>query len=37
MWPPLNAALAAIAHTELAISRSISLPFGTSLFAVARK
>ena len=37
MWPPLNAALAAIAHTELAISRSISLPFGTSLFTVARK
>jgi ubiquinone/menaquinone biosynthesis C-methylase UbiE len=37
MWPPLNAALAAIAHTEFAISRSISLPFGTSLFAVARK
>ncbi len=37
MWPPLNTALAAIAHTELAISRSISLPFGTSLFTVARK
>lgn len=37
MWPPLNKALAAIAHTELAISRSISLPFGTSLFTVARK
>ena len=37
MWPPLNAALAAIAHTELAISRVVPLPFGTSLFAVARK
>ena len=37
MWPPLNAALAAIAHTELAISRSIRLPFGTSLFTLARK
>ena len=37
MWPPLNAALAAIAHSELAISRSVPLPFGTSLFAVARK
>ena len=37
MWPPLNAALAAIAHKELAISRRIALPFGTSLFAVARK
>ena len=37
MWPPLNAALAAVAHTELAISRRLSLPFGTSLFAVARK
>ena len=37
IWPPLNAALAAIAHAELAISRTIPLPFGTSLFAVARK
>ena len=37
VWPPLNAALAALAQTELAISRSVSLPFGTSLFAVARK
>ena len=37
MWPPLNAALAGIAHAELALSRSVSLPFGTSLFAVARK
>ena len=37
VWPPLNATLAAIAHTELAISRCIPLPFGTSLFAVARK
>jgi hypothetical protein len=37
MWPPLNAALAAIAHAELAISRTVPLPFGTSLFTVARK
>jgi ubiquinone/menaquinone biosynthesis C-methylase UbiE len=37
MWPPLNAALAAIAHAELALSRKVSLPFGTSLFAVAQK
>lgn len=37
MSPALNAALASIAHTELAISRSVALPFGTSLFAVARK
>ena len=37
IWPPLNAALAALTHTELTLSRRISLPFGTSLFAVARK
>ena len=37
VWPPLNAALAGVAHTELAISRHVPLPFGTSLFAVARK
>ena len=37
MWPPLNAALAAIATAELAMSRVLPLPFGTSLFAVARK
>ena len=37
MWPPLNAALAAIAQTEFAISRALPLPLGTSLFAVARK
>lgn len=37
MWPPLNAALTALAHVELAISHRISLPFGTSLFAVGRK
>jgi hypothetical protein len=37
MWPPLNAALAALAKSELAISRSVPLPFGTSLFAIARK
>lgn len=37
IWPPLNAVLAAIAHAELAISRRISLPFGTSLFVIAGK
>lgn len=37
MWPPLNAALTALAKTELALSRRVSLPFGTSLFAIARK
>jgi ubiquinone/menaquinone biosynthesis C-methylase UbiE len=37
MWRPLNAALAAVAHTELALSRKVSLPLGTSLFAVAQK
>ena len=37
MWPPLNALLGVIAQTELAISRRIPLPFGTSLFAVAQK
>ena len=37
IWAPLNAVLAAIAHGELAISRRVSLPFGTSLFAIARK
>jgi ubiquinone/menaquinone biosynthesis C-methylase UbiE len=37
MWPPLNAALATLAKSELAISRRVPLPFGTSLFAVARK
>ncbi|HEX8680180.1 MAG TPA: hypothetical protein VF683_09485, partial [Chthoniobacterales bacterium] len=34
---PLNAALAALAKAELALSRRVPLPFGTSLFAVARK
>jgi ubiquinone/menaquinone biosynthesis C-methylase UbiE len=37
IWPPLNTALAAITHTELALSRKVPLPFGTSLFAVAQK
>jgi ubiquinone/menaquinone biosynthesis C-methylase UbiE len=37
MWPPLNALLTAIAHSELAISRKMQLPFGTSLFAIAQK
>ena len=37
MWAPLNAVLSGIAQTELAISRRVSLPFGTSLFAIARK
>jgi SAM-dependent methyltransferase len=37
MWPPVNAALAAIAHAELALSEKVSLPFGTSLFTIARK
>ncbi len=37
VWPPLNAALATIAHVELAFSRRMPLPFGTSLFTVAQK
>lgn len=37
MWSPLNATLSAVAHAELAASRRVPLPFGTSLFAVARK
>jgi ubiquinone/menaquinone biosynthesis C-methylase UbiE len=37
MWPPLNHALTAITRAELAASRSVPLPFGTSLFAVAQK
>ena len=37
IWPPLNALLARIAQTELAISRRLPLPFGTSLFAIAQK
>lgn len=37
MSPPLNAALSAIARAELAVSRRVSLPFGTSIFAVAQK
>jgi SAM-dependent methyltransferase len=37
MFAPLNRALAALARLELAISRRVPLPFGTSLFALARK
>jgi ubiquinone/menaquinone biosynthesis C-methylase UbiE len=37
MWPPLNALLTGIARAELELSRTIPLPFGTSLFAVAQK
>jgi hypothetical protein len=37
MWPPLNSLLRGLAQFELAVSRHIPLPFGTSLFAVARK
>lgn len=37
MWRPLNAVLAGIARLELAVSRRIPLPFGTSLFAIAHK
>jgi SAM-dependent methyltransferase len=34
---PLNALLKSVAALELSASRHVSLPFGTSLFAVARK
>ena len=34
---PLNALLKSVAGLELSASRHVSLPFGTSLFAVARK
>lgn len=37
VWAPLNNALSAFLRTELAASRKFSLPFGTSLFAVALK
>lgn len=37
MWTPLNKILAGIARFELAVSRQVALPFGTSLFSVARK
>lgn len=37
MWPPLNALLSGIAQLELTASRRLPLPFGTSLFATARK
>lgn len=37
IWPPLNDTLTALTKCELALSRHVSLPFGTSLFAIARK
>ncbi|MDQ3118906.1 MAG: class I SAM-dependent methyltransferase [Verrucomicrobiota bacterium] len=37
IWSPLNAALSVVAHLELAATRVFSLPFGTSLFVLARK
>lgn len=37
MWAPLNLLLSSLAQTELVVSRNIPLPFGTSLFARARK
>lgn len=37
IWPPLNAALLGLTRLEFALSRLVPLPFGTSLFAVARK
>lgn len=37
LWPPLNAILGNLACAELALSRRVSLPFGTSLFAIAQK
>ncbi len=36
-WPPVNLALTALTKIELALARHISLPFGTSLFLIARK
>ncbi|MEP6809880.1 MAG: class I SAM-dependent methyltransferase [Chthoniobacterales bacterium] len=37
VWPPLNRSLAMLTQFELRLSRHLSLPFGTSLFATARK
>ncbi|MDQ6764958.1 MAG: class I SAM-dependent methyltransferase [Verrucomicrobiota bacterium] len=37
LWAPLNSLLTLIARVELAASRYIPLPLGTSIFAVARK
>lgn len=37
MSPPINSALSVLARAELALSRHVSLPFGTSIFAVAHK
>lgn len=37
IWPPLNSALTALTRAELAASRRVPLPFGTSVFAVAHK
>lgn len=36
-WSPLNTALSLLVRAELALSRLVPLPLGTSLFAVARK
>jgi len=37
IWPPLNALLTGLTQAELAISGTVPLPFGTSLFAIAWK
>lgn len=37
VWPPLNALLTRLTKAELALSRSVPLPFGSSVFAGARK
>jgi SAM-dependent methyltransferase len=37
LFAPLNLALTAIAKLELAVSRAVALPFGTSVFAIAVK
>ncbi|MDQ6626385.1 MAG: class I SAM-dependent methyltransferase [Verrucomicrobiota bacterium] len=37
VWAPLNSALGVLTRTELAVSRKFTLPFGSSLFAVASK
>lgn len=37
IFAPLNAALTAVTRLELALSRRVPLPLGTSVFAVARK
>ncbi|HEX8280949.1 MAG TPA: hypothetical protein VF551_06210, partial [Chthoniobacterales bacterium] len=37
MSPLINVPLTALTKLELAIAKRVSLPFGTSIFAVARK